>query len=98
MVGLIVLLVIILLFFIIVLIDSIIEKYFCNMLKYRIVKIKEDSRTKYVIQRRFLWFFWIYVGRYPTSLYTLEEVKQEIERLKIKSKKFKTQKEVLYEE
>lgn len=86
MVGLIVLLVIILLFFIIALIDSIIEKYFCSMLKYRIVKIEKDSRTKYIIQRRFLWFFWIYVCGYPTSLYTLEEVKSEIERFKRKNK------------
>lgn len=84
MVGLIVLLVTILLFLIIVLIDGIIEKYFCSMLKYRIVKIKEDSKTKYVIQRRFLWLFWIYVGGYPTNLYTLEEVKSQIERLKDK--------------
>lgn len=64
------------------------------MLKYRIVKIKEDSRTKYVIQRRFLWFFWIYVDGYLTSLYTLEEVKSQIERLK----RIKTKKEVVYEE
>lgn len=93
MVGLIVLLVIILLFFIIVLIDSIIEKYFCSIIKYRIVKIKEDLRTKYIIQRRFLWFFWIYVGGYPANLYSLEEVKSEIEGFKRKTKK-----EVVYEE
>jgi len=84
---------IILLFLIIVLIDSIIEKYFCSILKYRIVKIEKDSRTKYIIQRRFLWFFWIYVCGYLTSLYTLEEVKREIERLKRKK-----QKEVVYKE
>lgn len=57
------------------------------MLKYRIVKIEEDLSTKYIIQRRFLWFFWIYVDRYLTSLYTLEEVKSQIERLKHKNKK-----------
>lgn len=63
------------------------------MLKYRIVKIEKDSRTKYIIQRRFLWFFWIYVCGYYTSLYTLEEVKREIEILKRKTKK-----EVVYKE
>lgn len=93
MVGIIVLLVIILLFFIIVLIDSIIEKYFCSILKYRIVKIEKDLRTKYIIQRRFLWFFWMYVDGYPTNRYTLEEVKREIEGFKRKTKK-----EVVYEE
>lgn len=63
------------------------------MLKYRIVKIEKDSRTKYIIQRRFLWFFWIYVNGYLTSLYTLEDVKNEIKRLKRKTKK-----EVVYKE
>lgn len=57
------------------------------MLKYRIVKIEEDLSTKYIIQRRFLWFFWIYVDGYLTSLYKLEEVKSELERFKRKNKK-----------
>lgn len=84
-----------LLLLVIILIDSIIEKYFCNMIKYRIVKVQGDLSTKYIIQRRFLWFFWIYVdGGYPTYLYTLEEVKSQIERLKRKE----TKKEVVYEE
>lgn len=93
MVGLIVLLQIFLLFCIIALIDSIIEKYFCGIFKYRIVKKVENLRTKYIIQRRFLWLFWIYVGGYPANLYTLEEVKSEIEKLKRKTKK-----EVIYKE
>lgn len=93
LIVLLVILGIIILLLIIVLIDSIIEKYFCSMLKYRIVKIKEDLNTKYIIQRRFLWFFWIYVRGYSTSLYTLEEVKSEIERFKRKTKK-----EVVYKE
>lgn len=97
MAGLIVLLVIILLFFIIGLIDSIIEKYFSYIFKYRIVKIKEDLRTKYIIQRRFLWFFWIYVDGYPANLYTLEEVKNEIKKIKNENKN-KHKKEVVYEE
>jgi hypothetical protein len=94
MVGLIVLLQIFLLFCIIALIDSIIEKYFCGIFKYRIVKKVENLRTKYIIQRRFLfWFFWVDVDRYPANYYTLEEVKSEIEKLKSKTKK-----EVVYEE
>lgn len=92
MVGLIVLLQIFLLFCIIALIDSIIEKYFCGIFKYRIVKKKvENLRTKYIIQRRFLWFFWIDVREFPTNHYSLEDVKNEIKRLKDK-------KEVVYEE
>ena len=84
-----------LLLLVIILIDSIIEKYFCSMLKYRIVKVQGNLSTEYIIQRRFLWFFWIYVdGRYPTYVYTLEEVKSQIERLKRKE----TKKEVVYEE
>jgi hypothetical protein len=94
MVGLIVLLQIFLLFCIIVLIDSIIKKYFCSIFKYRIVKKVENLRTKYIIQRRFLfWFFWVDVDRYPANLYTLEKVKSEIEKLKSKTKK-----EVVYKE
>ena len=65
------------------------------MLKYRIVKIKEDLSTKYIIQRRFLWFFWIYVCGYSTRFYTLEEVKRQIEKFKCKNKKEVV---VLYEE
>lgn len=96
MVGLIVLLVTILLFLIIILIDSIIEKYFCSIFKYRIVKKVENLRTKYIIQRRFLfWFFWVDVDRYPANLYTLEEVKSQIKRFKRKNKKEVV---VLYEE
>ena len=63
------------------------------MLKYRIVKITKDLSTKYIIQRRFLWFFWIYVWGYSARLYSLEEVKSQIERFKCKDKK-----EVVYEE
>lgn len=77
---------------IVLLIDGIIEKYFCNMIKYRIVEIKEELSTKYIIQRRFLWFFWIniYNGAYFSSL---EIAKHTIKRLKRKNKK-----EVVYEE
>lgn len=73
-----------------------IKKITTNRTKYRIIKSysKTYNESAYIIQERYLWFFWIYVGEYCTSVYALEEVKSQIERLK----RIKTKKEVLYEE
>lgn len=70
-----------------------IKKITTNRTKYRIIK-SYDSLSwipNHILQRRFLWFFWIDVREFPTNHYSLEDVKNEIKRLKDK-------KEVAYEE
>ena len=63
------------------------------MTKYRIIKSYNAFSLipNHILQKRFLWFFWIDIGEYPTNRYSLEDVKREIKRLKNK-------KEVVYEE
>lgn len=63
------------------------------MAKYRIIKSYNAFSwiPNHVLQKRFLWFFWIDIGEYPTTRYSLEDVKREIKRLKNK-------KEVVYKE
>lgn len=78
---------------ILLLIDGITAKYFCNKIKYRIIEIKETSITKYIIQRRFLWFFWI--NAYDNSIYVSS---LDLAKFAIKELKFKVKKEVVYEE
>lgn len=66
------------------------------MTKYRIITGYSETynESAYIIQERYLWFFWTNLGEYCTSVYTLEDVKNKIKRLKsIKSKK-----EVVYKE
>lgn len=61
--------------------------------KYRIVTgynrdyIVESSRLVYKLQKRSLWFFWRTVSDYPMSVYSLEEVRGELERLKLRYEK-----------
>ena len=63
------------------------------MVKYRIIKSYNAFSwiPIHILQKRFLWFFWIDLGEYPINRYSLEDVKREIKRLKNK-------KEVVYEE
>lgn len=70
-----------------------IKKITTNRTKYRIIK-SYDSLSwipNYILQKRFLWFFWIDVREFSTNCYSLENVKNEIKRLKNK-------KDVVYEE
>lgn len=64
-----------------------------NRTKYRIIKSYNSLSwiPNHILQKRFLWFFWIDIREFPTNHYSLEDVKNEIKRLKDK-------KEVVYEE
>ncbi len=70
-----------------------IKKITTNRTKYKIIKSYNslDWIPNYILQKRFLWFFWIDIKEFPTNHYSLEDVKNEIKRLKDK-------KEVLYKE
>jgi hypothetical protein len=70
-----------------------IKKITTNRTKYRIIKSYNSLSwiPNYILQKRFLWFFWIDIREFPTNYYKLEDVKNEIKRLKDK-------KEVIYEE
>jgi hypothetical protein len=77
---------------IICLLDNI-KKITTKRTKYRIIKSYNslDWIPNHILQKRFLWLFWIDVREFPTNHYSLEDVKNEIKRLKDK-------KEVAYEE
>lgn len=71
-----------------------IKKITTKRTKYRIIKSYNSLDwipNHHILQKRFLWFFWIDVREFPTNHYKLEDVKNEIKRLKDK-------KEVVYEE
>lgn len=63
------------------------------MTKYRIVEIKEKSITKYVLQKRFLWYFWVNI--YDNSIYFSS---LDLAKFALKDLNFKIKKEVVYEE
>lgn len=70
-----------------------IKKITTNRTKYRIIKSYNSLSwiPNHILQKRFLWFFWIDIREFPTNRYSLEDVKNEIKRLKGK-------KEVVYKE
>lgn len=68
------------------------------MSRYRIIKETDIFLTRYIIQKRFLWFFWvnphnIWEDNSEIHFTTLESAKEEIKYLK-----YKNIKEVVYEE
>jgi hypothetical protein len=72
-----------------------IKKITTKRTKYRIIKSYNSLSwiPNHILQKRFLWFFWIDIREFPTNHYSLEEVKSQIERFKCKNKK-----EVVYKE
>ena len=81
---------------ILILIEEIITKKICNKTKYRIIKgdgEKYYNRVVYKLQESFLWIFWTTIDEFPVGIYSVDDVKNEIKRLKNINKK-----EVLYEE